>query len=255
MPSIQETFQPKADNDAQRELFRNVMNMNNSFWNSILEIFKVNDGLSKLPRYYNIERIFSNTYNVLTKQYRELYHQTKNSAVGLYNKQFNKKTMLEQLLSVHPEYQVVKVNNYQKLRYHINVLGEVLKEQLNLMYAIYGNNLSKLQIQTSITKVMIDYFQPGDVNWVEASDVVRQFLSQYDVEDMAFGAQFYGTKPVKKRNTGMKYTTKNSGAEYTIKMLLDQGMKKTQICRELNMPRQTLYDIIKRYNLDKPIAL
>ena len=255
MSSINETFQPKADSDAQKELFKNVMTMNNAFWSAMIEIYKADDGYSKSPRYFAIERQFNNSYNVYTKQYRELYHNTKNSATGLFNKQFNKRTMLDQLLSVHPEYQVVKVNNYQKLRYHINVLGEVFKEQMNLMYAIYGNSLTKLQIQTSITKIMIDYFQPGDINWVEASDVVRQFLNGYDVQDMVFGAQFYGPKATKTRNTGMTYKTKNTGLEYSIKMLLDQGMSKTDICRELDMPRRTLYNIIKKFNLDQPITL
>lgn len=184
-----------------------------------------------------------------------LYHNTKNSAVSLYNKQYNKRSMLEQLLSVHPEYQVAQVNRYQKLKYHREILTEVLKEQIHLMYAIYGNNLSNLQIQSSISKVMIDYFTPGDVNWEEAFVIVGKFMQEYDFQCIRIGAQYYGAKPTKIRNAGMTYKTKNTGAEYSIKMLLDQGMKKAQICRELNIPERTLYRIIKKFNLDKPTTL
>lgn len=255
MANITEAFQPKADTDAQRELFRNVMSMNNSFWNTMAEIYKTNDS-DKSLRYYACERNFNNNYNVYTKQYRELYHHTTHSAVGLYNKQFNKKSMLDQLLTVHSDYQVVEVNRYKKLRYNYLRFWELMKEQMNLMFAIYGTALTILQIQTSISKLMIDYFMPDDVNWLEAADVVNQFMTTANTyENMVYGAQFYGTKPVKHRNTGMTYKTKNTGVEYTVKMLLDQGLKKTEICRELNMPRRTLYNIINKFNLDKPVTL
>lgn len=255
MASIQETYQPMAEPDAQMTLYTNIKKMNNSFWETMTNIQNSKDGMSKAPRYYAAERLFSHSYAVYNKEYRELFHGTQNSSVGLFNKQFNKRSMLEQLTSVHADYQVVTVNKYHKLKYHYTILGEVLKEQMALMYAIYGNTLTKMQVDTSISKVMIEYFNAGDVDWVQAAEVVRQFLSSYDVQDMVFGSQFYGVKPEKNRPTNLKYKTKNTGTEYTIKMLLDQGMKKAEICRELNMPRRTLYNIIKRYNLDKPITL
>ncbi len=67
MANITEAFQPKADTDAQRELSRNVMSMNQSFSNTMAEIYKTNDS-DKSRRYNSCERYFNNYNNVYKKQ-------------------------------------------------------------------------------------------------------------------------------------------------------------------------------------------
>lgn len=241
---------PQTNNDAQRQLFTQIKELNNYFWKRVtavqLDSTTIHTGL-----YYDIIRDFDTAYKQLNQKFRETFfgENANKTNINLYNRTFNKIKMIDMLRNKHPEYITTELNGFVKFQFNIQILCNLFKEQLCMMFAQYGNKLHYLQFLISFTKCINEYFIVSDVDWAAAQQLLVDFYSNVDFSEISTGAAFYGVK-IRTRKSGLKYNSKTSDLDLQIREMLNQGMNKKQIASELKISRTTLYSMIKNNHIE-----
>lgn len=237
-------------NDAQSSLFREINQLFTSTLTQLKDVYLDAD-MNKYSRYIIITEQFNNLYKIANARFRNLFFDgtsENNTSVNLYNKTFNRVSYVDVVKTAHPEYKFDEVNKYYiKFEYDICTFWELFKENLTLLYAKYGNKVHYLQIIMTYLKVIIDNFHINKVNWHEIATSFTEIINTYDDEEIRYNVMTYGTKPVRQRKKGIKYNskTKTKSLDFQVKELLDAGVKKKDICKQLGVGKTTLFRMIK----------
>lgn len=236
-------IQPITNNDAQRHLFTQIKELNNSFWKRMTAV-QLDPEHHNI--YFDVIRDFETNYKSLNKQFRSIFFDCASAQtnVNLYTRAYNNRKMIDMLRMRHPEYITTDLNGFTKFMFNIQIVSELFKEQLYMMFAQYGKRFHYLQFLISYTKCLIEYFIADDVDWAVAQTLLLEFYQNVDYDELLAGAGFYGVA-VRTRKSGLKYNTKTSNIDTQIRIMLDSGMKRKDIAKELNISDKTLYNKIK----------
>lgn len=240
-----------ATNDVQRQMFTEIKTVINNTLDSFVKV-QQEECLNKYTKYIDISNNFDELYKNMNGRFRNIFFgkSDKITTVNLYYKTYNKITYFREIENQHPEFEPITVNKfYTKFKYSVDALWALVKENLTLLYAKEGNNVNYCQIIVSYLKVVIECFNLQNVNWIEVKELFRQVITEFDDDELRADVIKYGTQPLRKRKSGLVYNTKSKTLDYIIKDMVDSGMKKTEICKELNIGKTTLFRIIKSSSL------
>lgn len=250
---IKERVAKATSNDAQRQIFAEIKSLIETTLIQMQQIY-IDDDINKHHRYIDVSDYFEARYRDLNQRFREVFckKSTQITTYNLYYKTYNKMTYYNVVQESKPELKVTTVNKfYLKFDYNFQTLWALIKENLILLYAKEGSALNYLQIIVSFVKVTLDCFKLQEVNWSEVHAFFCHFHSEYDDIEIIDSVTKYGSNPVRKRKSGVKYTSKCINLDYIVRDMIDDGMKKTAICKELKISRQSLYNIMKNSILFK----
>lgn len=243
--TIQQKLIPQTNTDAQRQLFTQIKELNNYFWQRVTAV-QLDSSSLHTGLYYDIIRDFDTAYKQLNQKFREIFfaENANKTNINLYNRTFNKHKMIDMLKIKHPEYIITELNGFTKFQFNVQILCNLFKEQLCMMFAQYGAKLNYLQFLISYTKCINEYFIATDVDWAAAQQMLVDFYTNVDFSEISTGAAFYGVK-IRTRKSGLKYQSKTSALDIQVREMLNQGMKRKDITKSLNISEKTLYNMIK----------